>query len=77
MAGIFRLTINFAAVSNPENSYDSPRIINFIHGAVTADANSPVVVWNRLIVAAGWAWIVCKRSDARNDTVEKRSWQGF
>ena len=44
MAGIFRLTINFAAVSNPENSYDSPRIINLIHGAIIADTNSPVVL---------------------------------
>jgi hypothetical protein len=42
--GIFRLTINFAAVSNPENSYDSPRIINLIDGSVIADSNSPVVL---------------------------------
>jgi hypothetical protein len=42
--GIFLLTINFAAVSNPENSYDSPRIINFIDGSVIADANAPVVL---------------------------------
>jgi hypothetical protein len=68
------LTINFAAVSNPENSYDPPRIINLIDRSIIADADSPIVLGASQFVAAGWAWIVCERPDARNDTVEKRSW---
>jgi hypothetical protein len=38
------LTVNFAAVSNPENSYKFPRIINLIDHSVIADPNSPVVL---------------------------------
>jgi hypothetical protein len=38
------LTVNFAAVSNPENSYKFPRIINLIDHSVIPDPNSPVVL---------------------------------
>ena len=38
------LTIDFAAVSDPENSYKLPRIINLVDDSVIADPNSPVVL---------------------------------
>jgi hypothetical protein len=38
------LTIDFAAVSDPENSYKLPRIINLVDHSVIADPNSPVVL---------------------------------
>jgi hypothetical protein len=36
------LTIDFAAVSDPENSYKLPRIINLVDHSVIADPNSPL-----------------------------------
>ena len=38
------LTIDFAAVSDPENSYEFPSIINLIDRSVIADPDSPVVL---------------------------------
>jgi len=38
------LTVNFAAVSDPENSYEFPSIVNLIDRSVIADPDSPVVL---------------------------------
>jgi hypothetical protein len=87
------LTIDFAAVSDPENSYKLPRIINLVDHSVIADPNSPLTntgypfhtfqPFNRFAPfkvftdRKEFARWFRERSDARDDTVEKRSWQGF
>ena len=71
------LAINFPAVSNPEDSYHFPHIINLINDSIVTEPNSPVVLGAGQFMTAEWAWIICERSNARNDTMKKRSWQGF
>ena len=38
------LAINFPAVSNPEDSYHFPHIINLINDSIVTEPNSPIVL---------------------------------